>query len=81
MSIVRRKVTREKGTFFFWIQILKKNKKKRNILRQQKPFSRVNEALKVSFEKNKSRGKKKKRRGTDSKRRENKRMLNSIFGN
>lgn len=53
-------MTREKGTFFFWIQILKKNKKKRNILRQQKPFSRVNEALKVSFEKNKSRGKKKK---------------------
>ena len=61
MSIVRRKVTREKDTFFFWIQILKKNKKKRNILRQQKPFSRVNEALKVSFEKNKSRGKKKKK--------------------
>lgn len=59
MSIVRRKVTREKGTFFFWIQRLKKNKKKRKILRQQKPFSRVYEALKVSFEKNKARGKKK----------------------
>lgn len=62
MSIVRRKVTREKGTFFFWIQRLKKNKKKRKILRQQKPFSRVYEALKVSFEKNKARGKKKTRK-------------------